>query len=100
MTPQEIDVAIYNDLAKENAKLKEEIQTLKDNIEFLNQVLDDREKSIYLMQQEKNKWIWIKYIWKIIECWILKRKVADYQKRYCRICERFWKLSDEVDNYK
>ena len=55
MTPQEIDVAIYNDLAKENAKLKEEIQTLKDNIEFLNQVLDDREKSLYLMQQEKNK---------------------------------------------
>ena len=40
-------------LEKENKKLKEEKETLKDKIEFLTQCLDDRDKSIALMQKQE-----------------------------------------------
>lgn len=36
-----------------NEELKEENQTLKDKIEFLHQCLDDRDKSIELLKEEK-----------------------------------------------
>ena len=36
-------------------KLEEENRTLKDNIEFLHQCLDDRDKSIAIMKEELSK---------------------------------------------
>jgi len=37
------------------AKLREENKTLKDNVEFLHSCLDDRDKSIAIMQEENKK---------------------------------------------
>ena len=37
---------------EKKAELEKEIETLKDNIEFLHSCLDDRDKSIAILQEE------------------------------------------------
>jgi len=44
-----------NMLKQECADLEEENKTLKDNVEFLHSCLDDRDKSIAIMQEENKK---------------------------------------------
>ena len=45
--------ALLNEQYKLVAKLREENKTLKDKIEFLTKCLDDRDKSIDLMQKQE-----------------------------------------------
>ena len=46
---------LLNEQYNKVAKLREENQTLKDNVEFLHSCLDDRDKSIELMKEELDK---------------------------------------------
>ena len=45
----------YSDLELEIQDLEKENKTLKDKIEFLTSCLDDRDKSIAIMQEENKK---------------------------------------------
>ena len=48
-------------------RLREENKTLKDNVEFLHSCLDDRDKSIAIMQEENKK---------------MKAELERYKKQY------------------
>ena len=58
---------ILNEQYRKVRKLEEENATLKDNIEFLNQCLDDRDRSIALLQEENKKLKNLKICWKTVE---------------------------------
>lgn len=46
---------INNVFIPQKERLEEENKTLKDNVEFLHSCLDDRDKSIAIMQEENKK---------------------------------------------
>ena len=54
-SPEDMNDMIMSEQREEIKKLKEENKTLKDNIEFLHQCLDDRDKSIEIMKEKLDK---------------------------------------------
>lgn len=91
----------YKTEKAKNEELEEENRTLKDNVEFLHSCLDDRDKSIAIMQDENKK---LKSDLEECECsfWFESDEVWFWKREYKRLkkwikdhCKWYWNLFPE-----